>query len=202
MKRIPISIFLTALITGLFLLFNKCCNETPETVTEQITHCEIQVPLVDTGYNTVIVTLQQQIDTLQKELNQAHQIQCKAATTAEKEKAGQSKVQESIECDSLRKQVVLFTNWVDSAQQDYEQLIVEQDKLIAMKDSEIVITTASNLQLMNAANEQLKREQQLTEELNTVYKQQKENRFHNKVLAASFLILSGITTTLFIKSGK
>ena len=41
---------------------------------------------------------------------------------------------------------------------------------------------------------------QLAEELNTAYKANRKKRFENKMLTYGLMIMSGITTTLFIKS--
>ena len=96
----------------------------------------------------------------------------------------------------------MFANLVDTTQSNYEKNITQLNNLLAVKDSQIVVCAASYSQLKNITDENLQREQKLTEDLNTAYKQQRKNRIQNKFLAAGFLILSGITTTLLINSRK
>lgn len=123
-------------------------------------------------------------------------------TLAKKDTGGESEVQKLSDCDSLKAQVLAFANLVDSTQTDYEKDISKLNNLLAIKDSQIVVCDSSYSMLKNIADENLQREQKLTEDLNTAYKQQRKNRIQNKFLAAGFLILSGLTTTLLINSRK
>lgn len=214
MKRILIAILLTAFITGSFLLFDKCSNDqTPGPDKIQLIKSEKQVSAVDNHYKNAIVILQKHSDSLEKELNQT-QLKLKLAklklqqskfdvvTLAKKDTAGESEAQQLTDCDSLKEQVLLFASRVDSTQSDYEKNITQLNNLLAVKDSQIVICTTSYGDLKSIADENLHREQKLTEDLNIAYKQQRKNRIQNKVLAAGFLILSGITTTFLINSSK
>lgn len=214
MKQTPILIFLTAITIGLFLLFNNCSTEqTLQPDKEIFTHTEKQVSSLTKHYQQGIALLQKRGDSLQQDLNQT-QLKLKVAklklqqskfdvvTLAKKDTTGESVVQQLNDCDSLKEQVLLFTTCVDSTQSDYEMNITQLNNLLAIKDSQMVICAASYSQLKDMTDENLQREQKLTEDLNTAYKQQRNNRVQNKVLAAGFLILSGITTTLFINSRK
>lgn len=214
MKRIPIVIFLTALITGMFLLFGKCSSDQvykPDKT--QVVQSEKQISVVDKHYQHAIVSLQRQSDSLQKELTQTQyklkvlklklqQSKFDVVELAKKDTTGISKMQQLNDCDSLKQQVLLFTNWVDSTQTDYEQNIAEFNNLLAVKDSQLVICSTSYTDLKSIADDNLQRERKLTEDLNTAYKQQRKNRIQNKFLAAGFLILTGITTTFLINSRK
>ena len=213
MKRIPIIIFLTAFCIGLFLLFDKCSSDQTLKPDKEVTQNEKQISSLSKHYQHTIALLQKHSDSLQKELNQTEyklkvaklklqQSKFDVITLVKKDTTGESSLQQLRDCDSLKEQVLLFTSCVDSTQSEYELSITQLDNLLAVKDSQIVICNASYSQLKNITDENLQREQKLTEDLNTAYKQQRKNQIQNKILAAGFLILSGITTTLFINSKK
>lgn len=82
----------------------------------------------------------------------------------------------------------------------YENKVDLTENLVAIRDSEIVICNRSYSQLKDFIDEQARREQKLTEDLNTLLKQQKKKRLQNRLLAGGMLFISGIATTLFIKS--
>ena len=54
--------------------------------------------------------------------------------------------------------------------------------------------------MFDIQKENQQRQMQLAEELNTAYKANRKKRFENKMLTYGLMIMSGITTTLFIKS--
>ncbi len=72
--------------------------------------------------------------------------------------------------------------------------------MVAIRDSQIELCDQSYRETKDLLLEQSKREQQLTENLNVALKQLKRKRFQNRVLAAGMLFVSGIITTLYIKS--
>lgn len=214
MKRIPIVIFLTALIIGIFLLFDKCSTDQPfKPDKTQLIQSEKQVSAVDNHYQKTIASLQKRSDSLASELKQAQyklkvaklkleQSKFDVVKLVEKDTSGLSTEQKLNDCDSLKEEVSDYVVWVDSTQAGYEKNIDLLNNLLAVKESQIVVCNASYSQLKNITDENLQREQKLTEDMNTAYKQQRKNRIQNKFLAAGFLILSGITTTLLINSRK
>lgn len=214
MKRILIVILLTAFITGLFLLFDKCSNDqTLKPDKTQLIQSEKQVSTIDNHYQKTIASLQKRSDSLEGELKQTQyklkvaklkleQSKFDVVTLAKKDTAGESEVQKLSDCDSLKAQVLAFANLVDSTQTEYEKDVSKLNNLLAIKDSQIVVCNNSYSQLKSITDENLQREQKLTEDLNTAYKQQRKNRIQNKFLAAGFLILSGLTTTLLINARK
>jgi hypothetical protein len=74
------------------------------------------------------------------------------------------------------------------------------ERLIAVRDSELSICNYTLMGVKNISQEQILREQKLTQDLNTSIKQQRKTIFKNRVLAAGMLFISGIATTLYIKS--
>lgn len=214
MKRIPIVIFLTALIIGIFLLFDKCStDQTLKPDKTQVIQSEKQVSAVDNHYQKAIASLQKRSDSLENELKQTQyklkvaklkleQSKFDVVKLMKKDTSGLSTEQKLNDCDSLKEEVSDYVVWVDSTQANYESNITQLNNLLAVKDSQIVISSAAYSQLKNIADENLLREQKLTQDLNTAYKQQRKNRIQNKFLAAGFLILSGITTTFLINARK
>jgi len=207
MKRIPIIIFLTAITIGLFLLFDKCStDQTRKPDKEYVMQCESEMGVSNIPYQNATVLLQKQGYSLQKELYQTQlqgqQPQFNVVVLSEKDTLAEGEAPQFIDCDSLKEQAFLFTNFVDSTKCDYEVNITQANNLLAIKDSQIVIYTVTYSQLMNSAVENLQLEQNLAKDLETAYKQQRKNRIQNKVLAAGCLILSAITATLVIHSRK
>lgn len=72
--------------------------------------------------------------------------------------------------------------------------------MVAVRDSELVILNKSYASINDFSKEQLLREQQLTNDLNTSLKSLRRKRIQNKILAGGMLFISGIATTLLIKS--
>jgi hypothetical protein len=74
------------------------------------------------------------------------------------------------------------------------------ESMVAIRDSQIEVCDRSYQEAKDLMLEQSKREQQLTENLNVALKQLKRKRFQNRILASGMLFVSGIITTLYIKS--
>jgi hypothetical protein len=106
------------------------------------------------------------------------------------------------DCDSLKQQTLAYVAWVDSTQSIYETNLVQLQEMVATKDSQIVICSASYAQIKGLLDDNLERERKLTEDLNTAYKSQRRKVLQNKLLAGGMLLLSGIATTLYINANK
>jgi|GEM_PF-1279012 hypothetical protein len=213
MKKVPIVILITALCIGLFLLFSTCSNDTEHLKPdkEQIQKAEKEVSLVDNHYREAFALLKIYSDSLERALNKTQkqliatkikleQSKFNVVSLVEKDTSGLSVQQKLNDCDSLKEEVSDYVFWVDSTQSGYETTIRELSNIVAVKDSEIVVCQISYTQLKSISDDNLLRERKLTEDLETAYKQQRKNRIQNKFLAAGFLILSGVTTSLIIKS--
>ena len=74
------------------------------------------------------------------------------------------------------------------------------EKMVAVRDTQLLICNQSYREVKDLIREQEQREQQLTENLNLALKQLKQKRFQNRLLAAGMLFVSGIAATLYIKS--
>lgn len=213
MKKVPIVILITALCIGLFLLLNTCSNDTEHLKPdkEQIKKAEKEVSLVDNHYREAFTLLKVHSDSLERVLNKTQkqliatkikleQSKFNVVSLIEKDTSGLSVQQKLNDCDSLKEEVSDYVFWVDSTQSNYETTIIQLHNIVAVKDSEIVVCQISYTQLKSISDDNLKRERKLTEDLETAYKQQRKKQIQNKVLAAGFLVLSGLTTSLLIQS--
>lgn len=214
MKRVPLVILFTALITGLFLSLSTC--NTGEKVksdkTEMIKASE-KAERIDTDYKAAFESLKTHSDSLQKELSatqsklkvtkfKLNQSQVALVALAEKKSDTLSFEQLLNDCDSLKQQTLAYVAWVDSTQSIYESNISQLENMVAIKDSQVVICRASYLQIKGLLDENLERERKLSDDLNTAYKSQRRKVLQNKLLAGGMLILSGIATTLYINANK
>lgn len=214
MKRVPLVILFTALITGLFLSLSTCNTgekEKPDK-TELIKASE-KAERIDTDYKEAFESLKTHSDSLQKELSftqnklkatklKLNQSQSALIAFAEKKSDSTSLEQLLNDCDSLKQLSLAYVAWVDSTQSIYDTNIVQLQEMVATKDSQIVVCSNSYLQLKGLLDDNLERERRLTEDLNTAYKSQRRKVLQNKLLAGGMLVLSGIATTLYINANK
>lgn len=102
--------------------------------------------------------------------------------------------------DSLTGRIDKLNAITDTMFSIYETKLKLNEDLVAVKDSELMSCNRSYRQMQDLVKEQSLREQQLTEDLNTVLKQQKKKKFQNRLIAAGMLFISGVATTLLIRS--
>ncbi len=115
--------------------------------------------------------------------------------------AGQvSTTEDSLLVDSLSTQVTTLNAKTDSLINNYENRDSLMQAMIAIRDTQIEICDRSYQETKDLLLEQSRREQQLTDNLNVALKQLKRKRFQNRILAGGMLFVSGIITTLYIKS--
>ena len=115
-------------------------------------------------------------------------------------KKQQAVVVSSIPCDTLRKKVVVM-NELTNVQDSLCSLSINTlNEAVAIRDSQIVICNNSYASIFDLQKQNQIRQEQLTKELNTSYKHSKRKRMENKMLSFGLMVMTGITTTLFIKS--
>ncbi len=114
--------------------------------------------------------------------------------------ASASTQRDSTLADSLCTEINSLNAKTDSLINVFECRDSVMQSMVAIRDSQIEVCDRSYREVKDLLLEQSMREQQLTENLNVALKQLKRKRVQNKVLAAGMLFLSGITTTLYIKS--
>lgn len=214
MKRVPLVILFTALITGLFLSLSTCnTGEKVKPDKTEINKAEVKADGIENIYNKAFEKLKTHSDSLQKELSvtqnklkvtkfKLNQSQIALVALAEKKSDTLSVEQLLNDCDSLKQQTLAYVLWVDSTQSIYETNIVQLQEMVATKDSQIVVCSASYSQMKGLLDDNIERERKLTEDLSTAYKSQRRKVLQNKLLAGGMLILSGIATTLYINANK
>lgn len=107
---------------------------------------------------------------------------------------------DSLLVDSLSTQVATLNAKTDSLIFNYESRDSLMQAMIAIRDTQIEICDRSYQETKDLLLEQSRREQQLTDNLNVALKQLKRKRLQNRILAGGMLFVSGIITTLYIKS--
>lgn len=215
MKRIPIVILVTAFVTGALLFMGTCNTQPPKKKPDikAIIEAKKKTGFIDRAYQKAFILIKAQSDSLENELlrtqrslkNTSQRLKQSQRSLIElsKNDAGSLTVTGQMgNCDSLRAGVIAYLEIADSSRSIYETNISELQCLVATKDSQIVICHSSYSQLKDLMAENLQREMMLTKELQTAYKVQRRKVIQNKLLAGGFLILSGITTTLFLNSNK
>lgn len=115
-------------------------------------------------------------------------------------KKQQTVVVSNIPCDTLRKEVIVLNDLCNTQDSLCSVSISSLNQAVAVRDSQIVMCNRSYQSMFDIQKENQQRQMQLAEELNTAYKANRKKRFENKMLTYGLMIMSGITTTLFIKS--
>jgi len=215
MKRVPLVILCTALITVLILSLSTCnfSGENIKPDKQELIKAEVKLNSIDDAYKIAFDELKTHSDSLQKQLNftqaklkaakfRLNQSQIALVALAQKKSDTTSFEVLLNDSDSLKMQTLAYIDRVDSMQCIYESNILQLENLVATKDSQIVISRNAYSDLKNLFDENLKRERKLTEDLNTAYKVQRRKTLQNKLLAGGFLILSGISATLYINANK
>lgn len=111
-----------------------------------------------------------------------------------------AQTQDSLLMDSLTSGIAELNAKTDSLVGCYERRDSLMQSMIAIRDTQIVLFDRTYQQTKDLLLEQSMREQQLTGNLNVALKQLKRKRLQNRILAGGMLFVSGIVTTLYIKS--
>ncbi len=106
---------------------------------------------------------------------------------------------DSLVVDSLSDEITSVNLTTDSIVRKYEQKDSITLRMVAVRDSQIVLCNQSYNQVKDLVREQEQREIQLTSDLNTALKENKRIRLRNKLLAGAALFIAGLATTLYIK---
>lgn len=202
-----------AFCAGLFLghLFMPTEKEINAPVTTELNQSKQELHSIDSNYTVKQSAYEKQNDSLIKELKGYKFLLATARkelnSKREKTFALVNEVQHdtvfhcnSVLVDSLYDQIAITNQYTDSIITQYQQRDTLLECMVAIRDTQLVMCNKSYQESMNLAHEQMLREQKLTDDLNTVLKQQKRKRIQNRLLAAGMLFVSGIATTLYIKT--
>lgn len=192
------------------IFFDTCSRKTP-TVKPQQTELNQAVKMVkkiESHYQEALTTLKERNEKLQQELSRTQEVlsiaklkQSQSRYTvlrsARKDTTGKNPREQIADCDSLKAQVVAYVNIVDSTQCLYEKNITELHQVIDAKDEEIALCNTAYEDLKTTTEENLKREQQLTDDLKKAYKKQKRKNFSNKLLGVGVIVMTAISGLLY-----
>ncbi|MBL7921681.1 MAG: hypothetical protein JNJ40_15310 [Bacteroidia bacterium] len=199
MKQI-FSAFVIGIIVCFFAV--KSCEDKPK----QVNVKEIKKEITNSG--NLAETLQRNFQKAKQEFNKVadslktenQKLNVKLQVTRALLKKQQTLVTSNIPCDTLRKEVVVL-NELSNEQDSLCSLNVSSlNQAVAIRDSQIVMCNRTYQSMYDLQKENQQRQMQLADDLKTALKANRKKRFENKMLTCGLMIMTGITTTLFIKS--
>ncbi len=197
---------ISAFIIGLVVCFIavKSCSDKPHQVNiaEIKKHMQFENNRIDDSHKKYQQKLKQyelKTDSLSKQ-NKDLSFRLNNARVLLKQQ--QTKVVADIPCDTLKQEVLVLNGLTNNAESLCIENINSLNQSIAIRDTQLIFCNRNYQSLFDLQKENRIREQQLTDELKIAYKQNKRKRFESKMLSAGLMIMTGITTTLFIKSQK
>lgn len=201
MKQI-ISAFLIGIVVCFIAV--KSCNDKPHQVNiaeikKDIKFENNQIDNAHKKYQQQIKQYEFKTDSLSK---QNKDLSFRLNTARKLLKQQQTKVVSNIPCDTLKQEVLVLNGLTNNADSLCTESINSLNQSIAIRDTQLTFCNRNYQSLFDLQKENRIREQQLTDELKVAYKQNKRKRFESKMLSAGLMIMTGITTTLFIKSQK
>lgn len=201
MKQI-ISAFLIGIVVCFIAV--KSCNDKPHQVNiaeikKDIKFENNQIDNSHKKYQQQIKQYEFKTDSLSK---QNKDLSFRLNTARKLLKQQQTKVVSIIPCDTLKQEVLVLNGLTNNADSLCTESINSLNQSIAIRDTQLTFCNRNYQSLFDLQKENRIREQQLTDELKIAYKQNKRKRFESKMLSAGLMIMTGITTTLFIKSQK
>lgn len=197
---------ISAFIIGIVVCFIavKSCNDKPQQVNiaEVKKHIQFENNQIDSShkkYQQQIKQYEFKTDSLTK---QNKELSFRLNTARKLLKQQQTKVVSNIPCDTLKREVLVLNGLTNNVDSLCTESINSLNQSIAIRDTQLIFCNRNYQSLFDLQKENRIREQQLTDELKVAYKQNKRKRFESKMLSAGLMIMTGITTTLFIKSQK
>lgn len=197
---------ISAFIIGIVVCFIavKSCNDKPHQVNiaeikKDIKFDNNQIDNAHKKYQQQIKQYELKTDSLSK---QNKDLSFRLNTARKLLKQQQTKVVSIIPCDTLKQEVLVLNGLTNDVDSLCTESINSLNQSIAIRDTQLTFCNRNYQSLFDLQKENRIREQQLTDELKVAYKQNKRKRFESKMLSAGLMIMTGITTTLFIKSQK
>ena len=215
MKRLPILITML-IIAVMFGTVQLCSPKEKNTQVlkpdkELLKLGEKQISQVELRYQKNMELIHAQNDSLKRELSKSklllkasrtklHASQTALLSIAQKDTLHEPLEKKLLDCDSLKILAIQYVQIVDSAGGACDDLTQELEQMMALKDSQLLLCKNSYEEIKQLSLENLERQRKLTADLQTAFKEQHKKIIQNKLLAGGFLILSGIATTLYLKS--
>lgn len=199
MKQI-FSAFVIGIIVCFFAV--KSCEDKPKQVNVKEIKKEI------TNSDNLAETLQRNFQKAKQEFNKVadslktenQKLNVKLQVTRALLKKQQTLVTSNIPCDTLRKEVVVLNELSNEQDSLCSLNISSLNQAVAIRDSQIVMCNRTYQSMYDLQKENQQRQMQLADDLKTALKANRKKRFENKMLTCGLMIMTGITTTLFIKS--
>ena len=199
MKQI-FSAFVIGIIVCFFAV--QSCEDKPK----QVNVKEIKKEITNSG--NLAETLQRNFQKAKQEFNKVadslktenQKLNVKLQVTCALLKKQQTLVTSNIPCDTLRKEVVVLNELSNEQDSLCSLNISSLNQAVAIRDSQIVMCNRTYQSMYDLQKENQQRQMQLAEDLKTALKANRKKRFENKMLTCGLMIMTGITTTLFIKS--
>ena len=199
MKQI-FSAFVIGIIVCFFAV--QSCEDKPK----QVNVKEIKKEITNSG--NLAETLQRNFQKAKQEFNKVadslktenQKLNVKLQVTRALLKKQQTLVTSNIPCDTLRKEVVVLNELSNEQDSLCSLNISSLNQAVAIRDSQVVMCNRTYQSMYDLQKENQQRQMQLAEDLKTALKANRKKRFENKMLTCGLMIMTGITTTLFIKS--
>lgn len=194
----------SAFVIGIIVCFLavKSCEDKPK----QVNVKEIKKEITNSG--NLAETLQRNFQKAKQEFNKVadslktenQKLNVKLQVTRALLKKQQTLVTSNIPCDTLRKEVVVLNELSNEQDSLCSLNISSLNQAVAIRDSQIVMCNRTYQSMYDLQKENQQRQMQLADDLKTALKANRKKRFENKMLTCGLMIMTGITTTLFIKS--
>jgi hypothetical protein len=212
MKKTAIIISIFALIAGFCaytLFFSSSGGKPPDGKIIPVKVLQAKVSDIENGYLTQIRALSRQNDSLKriigvnrKELMLQKQKLLNTETVVTrivvKTKEVRDTVLKIVYCDSLQTQVDSLISEVNCRDSLWEQHTEGLRKEIQNRDSAVAISQKSFEDLKSATENSFSQQKELQDRLNGAERKLKRKTIQSKVLAAVFMIISGITASLLL----
>jgi len=211
MKRTAIIISILALIAGFctYTLLSSSGEKPPDGQIIPVKTLEKQVSDIESRYAAEIKSLSRQNDSLKrviansrKELMlQKQQLLSREAVVTRiivKTKEVRDTILKIVYCDSLQTQVDSLISEVNCRDSLWEQQTQQLKKEVQNRDSTVALCQKSFQELKSATEDSFTQQKELQDRLGGAERKLKRRTIQSKVLAAGFMIVSGIAATTFL----
>ncbi len=202
--------FCVGLFLG-YLLFNSHCRENKIVVVPKLDSAKKELQIIVSDKLIYELRFKNVKDSLTKKLSAQNETIASQKKALLKSQAHLQHLAFQLKTDSFANRDTVLVDSLgfdlqeaqletDTIIESYERKLKVYVAMVAVRDSELVFVNKSFNTVTDFSKEQLMREQQLTIDLNTTLKALNRKRIQNKIWAGGMLFISGVATTLFIKS--
>lgn len=193
-----------AFIIGFILCFLgfKACQDSPPSnnqkeIRQSIKVSEKQSKDIDHNYLKAKQNFVRSVDSLKDENKKLSTLLSSSQSLLRKQRL---KLERQLPCDTLRNETQVLSamsKWQDSL---CNLTIQSLQDGIAIRDSQLIVCDRSYAAMLDLQKENQLREIKMIEELNAALKSCRKKRNENRMLSLGWMIMAGITTSLFIKT--